>query len=133
MFKEMEESAGVTPSPNPIHALRLVAVGSLLSVDPDRVIVKKIVLTGFPYKIHKRGAVIKHMFYHPGTNPPVGRVFFVMMHHRVILPSSADDVRWFAPVELWTKYGRTGHIKEPLGPHLPTPHMGLMCSILNCV
>jgi len=93
MFKEMEESAGVTPSPNPIHALRLVAVGSLLSVDPDRVIVKKIVLTGFPYKIHKRGAVIKHMFYHP------------------------DDVRWFAPVELWTKYGRTGHIKEPLGTH----------------
>ena len=27
----------------------------------------------------------------------------------------ADDITWFKPVELRTKYGRRGHIKEPLG------------------
>ncbi len=53
----------------PLHSLKLVAAGSLFSVDPDRVVLKKIVLTGVPYKIHKKGAVIKHMFYHPGKPP----------------------------------------------------------------
>lgn len=69
MFKEMDDNLGAPPFPKPVHSLRLVAIGSLHSVNPDRIIVKKIVLTGFPHKIHKRGAVIKHMFYHPGTSP----------------------------------------------------------------
>jgi len=30
---------------------------------------------------------------------------------------SAEDVRWFKPVDLWTKYGRTGNISEPLALH----------------
>lgn len=29
--------------------------------------------------------------------------------------SFIDDIAWFKPVELWTKYGRRGHIKEPMG------------------
>jgi pre-rRNA-processing protein TSR1 len=33
----------------------------------------------------------------------------------LIFPS--DDIEYFAPIELYTKYGRTGHIKEPLGTH----------------
>ncbi|CAM9198737.1 unnamed protein product [Ectocarpus fasciculatus] len=79
----------------------LVATGTLLGVDPDRIVLKKIVLTGYPIRVRKRKAVVKHMFHRPG------------------------DVKWFKPAELVTKYGLTGHIKEPVGTH------GLMKVIFN--
>ena len=34
-----------------------------------------------------------------------------------------DDITWFKPVELWTKYGRRGHIKEPLGGYFIPCHL----------
>jgi pre-rRNA-processing protein TSR1 len=43
----------------------LVASGSVMSVDPDRVIVKKIILSGVPVKVKNRYAVVKQMFYFP--------------------------------------------------------------------
>lgn len=79
----------------------LVATGTLLGVDPDRIVLKKIVLTGYPIRVRKRKAVVKHMFHRP------------------------EDVKWFKPAELVTKYGLTGHIKEPVGTH------GLMKVIFN--
>lgn len=72
---------------------QLVATGTLRSCDPDRVVLKKIVLSGFPVKVHKVKAVVRHMFHCP------------------------EDIRWFKPVELWTKHGRRGRIREPVGTH----------------
>eukprot|EP00873_Tetraselmis_striata_P008944 jgi/Tetstr1/429208/TSEL_019160.t1 len=72
---------------------RLAAVGSLHSCNPDRVVLKKIVLSGYPVRVHKKKATIKYMFHNP------------------------EDIKWFKPLELWTKYGRRGRIKEPIGIH----------------
>lgn len=44
----------------------LVATGSLHRVQPQRVICKRIVLSGHPYKINKRSAVIRYMFFNRG-------------------------------------------------------------------
>lgn len=87
----------VTFTPNPLVVFtpegELVATGALHGVDPDRIVVKKIVITGNPAKVHKKGAVIRDMFYF------------------------AEDALWFKPVELWTKNGKVGHIKESVGTH----------------
>ena len=49
-----------------VNGLVLVGTGSLLSVDPDRLNIKKIILTGEPFKVLKRKAVIRKMFHNPG-------------------------------------------------------------------
>ncbi|XP_057956739.1 uncharacterized protein LOC131150170 isoform X2 [Malania oleifera] len=81
----------------------VAAVGSLRCIDPDRIILKKIVLTGYPQRVSKLKASVRYMFHNP------------------------EDVVWFKPVEVWTKCGRRGRIKEPVGTH------GVMKCILNGV
>jgi pre-rRNA-processing protein TSR1 len=72
---------------------RLVAIGSVIGADADRIALKRIVLTGYPVRVQKRWATVKYMFYNP------------------------DDVKWFKPAGLYTKHGLQGNIEESVGDH----------------
>ncbi|KAH9490307.1 ribosome biogenesis protein tsr1 [Bulinus truncatus] len=71
----------------------LVAKGSLLPLDTNRIIIKRVVLSGAPFKINKRSVVVRYMFF------------------------NREDIDYFKPIELRTKYGKRGHIKQALGTH----------------
>jgi hypothetical protein len=97
--------------------LTLVATGAVMGADPDRLIIKRIVLSGYPLRVKQRHAMVKYMFFNP------------------------DDIEWFRPIELYTKHGcaeclyvfwclwrnsrshipfrfrLVGHIREPVGTH----------------
>lgn len=75
----------------PDTSLRLVANGVLMSCNPDRVVLKRIVLSGHPLKINRRTATIRYMFF------------------------NREDIEYFRPVKLRTRCGLMGHIKETLG------------------
>ncbi|KAK4973233.1 ribosome biogenesis protein tsr1 [Elasticomyces elasticus] len=73
--------------------LDLIATGTSLPPSTSRIIAKRIVLTGHPYKIHKKLVTVRYMFF------------------------NQEDVLWFKALQLWTKRGRSGFIKESLGTH----------------
>jgi pre-rRNA-processing protein TSR1 len=84
---EVNENGDKTPG------LALVATGSALAPSTSRVVVKRVVLTGHPYHINKKVVTIRYMFF------------------------NRDDVQWFKALPLWTRRGRGGYIKEPVGTH----------------
>lgn len=73
--------------------LTLVATGTALPPSSSRVTAKRIVLTGHPYHINKKIVTIRYMFF------------------------NREDVEWFKALPLWTRRGRSGYVKEPLGTH----------------
>lgn len=81
--------------------LRLAAFGTVVSPNPDLLILKKTTLTGRVAVIHKKQIVVKYMFFNEA------------------------DVRWFSPVDLYSKFGRRGKIVKPVGTH------GLFKAALN--
>jgi len=92
-------------------APELVAMGSFMNPDTTRIIAKRIILTGHPFKIHRKSATVRYMFFNPGKIAFVGaRLLFIHLE-------SSDDVQYFKPIQLHTKHGRTGHIRESLGTH----------------
>ncbi|KAB8346239.1 hypothetical protein FH972_023284 [Carpinus fangiana] len=87
---EMDTDAA-PPSLTP--ALSLIGHGTTLAPSTSRIIAKRIVLTGEPFKINRRLVTIRYMFF------------------------TAEDVAWFKALPLWTNRGRQGTIKESLGTH----------------
>uniref|UniRef100_A0A0N4ZFE2 Pre-rRNA-processing protein TSR1 homolog n=1 Tax=Parastrongyloides trichosuri TaxID=131310 RepID=A0A0N4ZFE2_PARTI len=93
--------APITFPPCPVLAYRrnefgrdvLVATGSILDLNPDRIILKRTVISGHPFKINKRSVVCRYMFF------------------------NKEDIEYFKPLELWSPSGARGHIKESLGTH----------------
>lgn len=79
----------------------VVATGVAMTPNPLRVILKRIILTGYPLRVHKKKATVRYMFFNP------------------------SDIKYFKPVELYTKEGLKGHIKQSLGTH------GLMKCVFN--
>ena len=82
-------------------AMDVVASGIVLPPDPLKVILKRIVLTGYPLRCHKKKATVRYMFFDP------------------------KDIKYFKPVELYTQSGLRGQIKASLGTH------GLMKCVFN--
>ncbi|CRL07083.1 CLUMA_CG020082, isoform A [Clunio marinus] len=78
---------------NPNGSVTMIANGILMSCSPDRVVLKRVVLSGHPFKINRRTATVRFMFH------------------------NKDDIDYFKPCKLRTKCGRIGHIKESLGTH----------------
>ena len=87
---EIMEDSGAE---NTANSLELVGTGTTMPPDHGRVVAKRVILTGHPYKIHKKVVTVRYMFF------------------------NAEDVNWFKALQLWTKRGRTGYVKESLGTH----------------
>lgn len=79
-----------TPAPASIYRINdftnirepiSILEGTLVKCDPMHIIMKRVILTGYPYKTNRRRAVVRYMFFNP------------------------KDVKYFKPVELKTKLG----------------------------
>ena len=67
--------------------------GLTLESNDKKIILKKIVLTGYPFKIKKKKAIVRYMFFNP------------------------SDINYFKPIQLTTKKGLRGNITESVGTH----------------
>lgn len=66
------------------YRLVLVASGSVLGCDPQQLVLKRTILSGFPVRVKRRWAMVKHMFYNP------------------------EDIDYFKTIDVSTKTGLQG-------------------------
>lgn len=50
-----------------VTAPELVATGTFMNPDTTRIVSKRVILTGHPFKVHKKTATIRYMFFNPGA------------------------------------------------------------------
>ena len=81
------------PSSTDPKGIELIGHGTFLNADHTRILAKRAILTGHPFRFHKNVVTIRYMFFR------------------------AEDVEWFKSIPLFTKTGRSGFIKESLGTH----------------
>lgn len=77
----------------PKASLEFIGTGTNLPPSTSRVVAKRVILTGHPYKIHKKLVTVRYMFF------------------------NKEDVQYFRALQLWTRRGRSGFMKEALGTH----------------
>ncbi|PGH05219.1 pre-rRNA-processing protein TSR1 [Blastomyces parvus] len=87
------DAMGSSADNGELDTWELIGSGTTMAPDHSRVVAKRVILTGHPYKIHKKVVTVRYMFF------------------------NAEDVNWFKALQLWTKRGRSGYIKESLGTH----------------
>ena len=125
MFRESAET-GEDHGGDDGKRRELLAHGSMIGADADRIVMKRIILTGYPTRVHKRHATVKYMFY----NPDDVRVrveltsfasisFFVplFLFSSILNPLLLTAIQWFQPAGLTTKHGLQGNIVESNGEH----------------
>jgi pre-rRNA-processing protein TSR1 len=103
VFKRTAQSDGFAPAlvdtmaaenhSSESGTLQLIGTATTIPPSNSRVIAKRVILTGHPYKIHKKLVTVRYMFF------------------------NKEDIAWFSALPLWTKRGRQGFIKESLGTH----------------
>ncbi|KAJ6782583.1 hypothetical protein PWT90_05699 [Aphanocladium album] len=92
-FKRTTPGEILNEGDGPSPGLALIGTGTALPPSTNRVVAKRIILTGHPYHINKKVVTIRYMFF------------------------NREDVEWFKAMPLWTRRGRSGYVKEPLGTH----------------
>lgn len=93
LFFKRTSPEALASEDGPNVGLSLIGTGTALPPSTNRVIAKRIILTGHPYHIHKKIVTIRYMFF------------------------NREDVEWFKALPLWTRRGRSGYFKEALGTH----------------
>lgn len=73
--------------------IEFVGSGTFLNAEHQRILAKRVILTGHPLSIHKNVVTVRYMFF------------------------NSEDISYYKAVPLFTKSGRSGFIKESLGTH----------------
>ena len=77
-------------------APQLVAMGTFLNPDTTRIVAKRVVLTGHPFKVHKKTATVRYMFFNSGNLPSftfffsaTPNILFFQMMYTISSPSNS--------------------------------------------